>query len=92
VLQYWVTVIGQSDTSTTYMTVQGTIEHGADGSRYAEHTASTTMVTLDGQAMAGSLDADPTKILGEYIRLKLSSTGVASKWCLVDVYEMRKPF
>lgn len=91
-LQYWLVVVGQSDTITAYMTVQGTIEHGADGAHFVEHTASATMVTVDGGDMTGCLDSTSTKLLGEHVRLKLSSTGVASKWCLVDVYELRREF
>lgn len=92
-VQYWVVVVGQSDTAPTYFAVQGTVQHGVDGLRFKEHTAVATMVTVDGGAMTGNLDADTSKLIGEYTRLLLTgSSPGASKWAIVNVYEIRRPF
>lgn len=72
------------------MVIDALILHGPDGENYVTHTTVTGALTVDAAPKAANIDAGSGTI-GEYTRLKLTGQS-GSKWCIVNVYEMRKPY
>ena len=84
--------------SSNNMRITLTLNHGPDGRNFVQHSVPIAITTL-GTAIPPTIvligDADPTKVLHDYLQVTLQADSVAGntpEWALIQVYQILKPF